>query len=482
MNNTKLVKLLKTFSKKEINRFGDFVNSPFYNKNQNVIRLCDTVMDYYPEFNSADFTEEIIFSKLFAGEKFSYFKIKNIISDLYQLSISFLGICAYEKKGTDMYTEILNELHERKLESLYIQKEKQIKDNLGKIKKKDELYYYLTYQLAKINTSHFKFEKSGYSFDLIQKESDSFFEYSLAGLLRSYSKMLTNSNHGNVKFDLNMFKHVWDFVNSDTAELNPSCMIYRQIIKLELTKSETCYRELLDLKNKYLQFLPDEDIYYILLVLNSYTVYRLRNGDEKFYKDRYAYLKEIFERKFIPDNDIMYVNFISTFTSACMAEDLKWAEEFLNRYQKGISPAGKKSDTVNFCKAFLNYKLKNYNKALEFFAKTNFRLFLMKVMVKSYTLRIYYEQKMWDQAFSAIDAFRHYLKKEKLISEDQKSAQYEFMINLSELIKIRIENYGNGKNEKLHMLQKQINGMKSNPLGSKNWLLEKAGKVTFGID
>lgn len=479
MTNTKLVKLLRTLSKQEINKFRDFVSSPFFNKNQNVVRLCEAVLEFFPGFNSEDFTEEELFHKLFAGEKFNYFKLKNIVSDLYQLSLSFLGICNYEKKIIGKDTDILNELHERKLESLYIQKEKKIRDYLGKVKIKDELYYYFNYQLEKINTSHFKFKKSGYSFDQIQKESDTFYEYSLMGLLRSYSKMLTNSNHGNIKFDLKMFKNVWDFVNNDKTELNSSCMIYKQIIKLELTKSEACYRELIDLKNRFIRFLPDEDIYYILLVLNSFAVYRLRLGEEKFYKDRYSYLKEIFERKFTPENDILYVNFISTFSSACMADDLKWAEEFLIRYQKGISPAKEKSDTVNYCKAFLNYRLKNYDAALEYFSKTSFRLFLMKVMVKSHTLRIFYEQKMWDQTFSAIDAFRHYLKKEILISEEQKSAHYEFMIHLSELIKLKMENNSNRIKNRSHLLQKQINRMKSNPLGTKNWLLEKIKEVSY---
>lgn len=50
MVNTKLITLLKTLSKSEINKFRDFVSSPFYNKNQTVINLCEEVIKYHPGY------------------------------------------------------------------------------------------------------------------------------------------------------------------------------------------------------------------------------------------------------------------------------------------------------------------------------------------------------------------------------------------------------------------------------------------------
>lgn len=85
MDNTKLIKVLKTFSKTEIARFEDFVNSPYYNKNQNVRKVCVAVLNYYPGFDSKDFTEENIYTSVFKKEKYDYFKLKNILSDLFSV-------------------------------------------------------------------------------------------------------------------------------------------------------------------------------------------------------------------------------------------------------------------------------------------------------------------------------------------------------------------------------------------------------------
>ncbi|MEO6693474.1 MAG: hypothetical protein ABIO44_14105 [Saprospiraceae bacterium] len=475
MENTKLIKVLKTFSKGEIAKFRDFVNSPYFNKNKNVTGLGEVVLAFYPNFDSDDFTEENIYRKVFGKEKFDYFKIKNILSDLYQLAISFLKNISNESKVYENEINLLNELHERKLALIYDQREKRVSDYLNNSLIKDETYYFLRHNLGKVNTSHYKFKKSGYSFNQIQNEFNTFLDYSLTGLLRLYSKMLHNRNHGNINFNMEMFDNVWEYIKNKDFENSPSCQIYKQIIFLELTRDENEYRKLINLKEKYNDNIPKEDMYYILLIINSFAAYRLNLGDESYYKDRFMANREIIDRNFFP-NEIIFPNFITTFTSACMAGEFEWAENFRKNSQGGIIPKEEKSNAVNYCNAFLAYRLKDFDKALECFSKTTFKLFLFKVMVKSYTARIYYEQNLHEQVLSAIDAFRHYLKSEKLIAEEQKTAHYDFLKHLTDLTMLKLEGSVKNNDTTLSFIRKQIKEMQSNPLGAKNWLIEKSEK------
>lgn len=431
------------------------------------------ILNYYPEFNSKDFSEENIFKSVFKKEKYDYFKIKNIISDIYQLSETFLKTTSALNKGFENDIDLLNQFHERDLDTFYVKREKHLDVKMNN-SLRDESYFYSKYLLAKINTFHFKFEKTGYQFEKIQYEFNAFLDYSLTGLLRLYSKMLHNKNHGNVNFNMEMFENVFEYIKDKDFEDNPSNKIYKTIILLELSKEEEHYRKLLELKEKFEIVISKEDMYYILLIINSFSVYKLKLGDESYYRDRYLSFKEIIDRKFIPDNYFLFVNFISTFTSACMAGENEWAEKFLTDHQNGITPKEETSNAVNYCNGFLEYRRKNYEKALEYFAKTNFKLFLMKVMIKSYTIRIYYEQNMYEQTISAIDTFRHYLKSEKQIAEDLKTALYEFLRFLNELTSLKIDNIKRNNDPRLIVLRKEIGNMSSNPLGAKNWLIEKA--------
>jgi hypothetical protein len=477
MKNTKLISLLRTFSKTEAGRLKDYVNSAYYNKNRTVLNLFKIIIANYPEFNSPGLQEENLYKKLFPGEKYDYFKLKNIISDLFGLTIDFLKLYEAEKKDIDNEINLLNLLHDRKLDNIYRQREKKIKNTLQNAVIKDEDNYLRQYQLERVNIAHYKFDGSSYAFSNIQKEFDSFLNYSLTGMLRLYSKMLHNLNHGNIHFEMSMFTNVWDYVKDKEFQDNPSCTVYKHIIALELSKSEQDYRKLLEVKEKFRDRIPDEEHYYILLVQNSFAAYMLKLGEDSYYKDRFEAFREMFEHKFLNVEYVIYPNFISAYTSACMANEYEWAEYLIKAAQNGISPVEEKMNSIIYCRGFLAYREKEFGKALELFSKTKFRLYLMKVMVKSYTVRIYYEQDHFEQAASAADAFRHYLKTEKMMAEDQKTAHYEFLKYLGELSKLKLDGINRSNSGELELLKIRITQMSSNPLGAKNWLLEKANSL-----
>lgn len=476
MQNSKLIQALKKLNTKEFRRFSEFVDSPFFNKNKNVRILMETLAQYYPKFENQDLTEENIYKKVFPGIKFDYFKIRNLLSELFQLYKEYLKIISYEKKSIEAEINLLNELHERDMDVAYQQSDKTVQKYLDGSKVKDEKYFFLKHNLDRINTAHYKFEKSKYTFDSIQTEFDSFLQYSLTGLLQHYSKMLHNRNHGNINYKMDMFDEVLEFIKDKDFDYSPSCQIYKQIILVELNRDENDYKRLKSLKDKYSDRISKEDLYSLLLVINSFAVHRLKLGDESYYKDRFLSLKEIIERKFFADA-VLYPNFVTTYTSACMAGEFKWAANFMESYKNGITPKEEQFNTITFCDAFLAYRKGEFGKALGLFARTNFKLFLFKVMVKSYMLRIYYEQDMHEQTLNAVDAFRHYLKSEKMISEAQKSVHYEFLKNITLLSNIKLVENKKTRQIELMAAEKSINKIESNPMGIKNWLIQKAEQL-----
>ena len=98
MQKTRLIQFLRSLTPAEIKTFRDLLISPLYNKNEILVRLFDILENYYPLFDNVNLTEEKIFSKLFQNEKFDYFKIKNLNSDLLALGKEFLIFNAYKKK------------------------------------------------------------------------------------------------------------------------------------------------------------------------------------------------------------------------------------------------------------------------------------------------------------------------------------------------------------------------------------------------
>ena len=90
MLNTALTDILKTFSKEDLKKFGDFVASPYFNKKNTVIKLWDNIKQYYPEFKNKNLKKEIVWESLYSGKVYNYGVMKNLIYDLNQLVEKFL--------------------------------------------------------------------------------------------------------------------------------------------------------------------------------------------------------------------------------------------------------------------------------------------------------------------------------------------------------------------------------------------------------
>ena len=97
MENTKLIILIKSLDQYEIRQFKDFINSPAFNKKKILPKLFDELKKYYPDFNDLRSNEKQLYSRLYPGETFDYFKLKNALSDLYNLGKEFLSFLKYKK-------------------------------------------------------------------------------------------------------------------------------------------------------------------------------------------------------------------------------------------------------------------------------------------------------------------------------------------------------------------------------------------------
>ena len=71
MKNSRLIKILKTFSKEEFREFEKFTASPYFSTGRNLVPFLNILKKYYPAFDSDEFTNEKIFSGLFPGKKFN---------------------------------------------------------------------------------------------------------------------------------------------------------------------------------------------------------------------------------------------------------------------------------------------------------------------------------------------------------------------------------------------------------------------------
>ena len=93
MYTSKLIQLLRTLSYKEMKRLGKFVESPFFNENEEVVQLFSYIRSHLGEEAEKEaLSKERVFAALFPTEPFKDLRIRHLMSALNKLTKRFLSI------------------------------------------------------------------------------------------------------------------------------------------------------------------------------------------------------------------------------------------------------------------------------------------------------------------------------------------------------------------------------------------------------
>ncbi len=467
----KITKVLSSFNKKDLRRFREFVDSPFYNKNRSVKKLLWVLCEYYPHFSREEITKEKIYQKTFGNEKYSYPKLTNIVSDLYELAEKYLAVISSQEKEFFTERNLFSELRKRELYGIYeLRHNKYIKKILGK-RIKDEDYFYYLYEL---NNDYLYFTtqvKPNSRLEILQTEFDNFFCYSVIRMLRFYSLMLHERNQNNKFYDMKLFEEIRIYLKNNNITENPTLQVYITIIDLLKEKNEQSYNMLQQLKEKYFEELRKEDIDLIYVHLYDYAAYMVNfKGDDRYNRDMFNIYKEQIDKGIMYPEGFLYPNYINIVKIACRVGEIEYAEKFMRDFEICLTD-DIKIDTLEFCRGVVAFSLKDFSSALKHFSRSNFSNFIFKVQVKIFLLQTYYYMKMYDQAELIIDTFKHFAAKEENILKEHRESYAVFLNIMSNMI--RLEHTENpDKKYEINKLIKTAAKMPANPFRIRTWLLE----------
>ncbi|MBL8008813.1 MAG: hypothetical protein JNJ56_14930, partial [Ignavibacteria bacterium] len=335
MQNTRLVKFLKSLNKNEIRQFRDFINSPSFNKNKNVTELFEILSEYYPEFEAPDMNEKKLYEIIFKNDNFEYFKIKNLISDLFALGKEFLAFNSYIKDQNVKGIYLLQELRKRNLDTAYEQAFKYASDSLDKIKLKDEDFYFNKMNLQFELMSYYSPKKPNANFHYMQERLDLFVNYSVIFLLKIYNIMLHEKNQNSYNFDMKLFDNIMEYLEKNKFGDIPTLEVYYYVLLMEKTKDEKYFYILKELKNKYMENLSSVDNYMLYLHLDGYcaTAYNIYGRTDLLY-EQFNLAKEHPVSDTTELGKILYPDFLNQVKKAVRVNEFEWAEDFIEKYMK----------------------------------------------------------------------------------------------------------------------------------------------------
>src|SRR5947209_8944843 len=130
MYRSSLIELLKTFSKQEMKDFGEYVHSPFFNKNINVSKLYAHIRKYHPELKEDKIEKEYTFRKIYNTSKYNDSLMRGTMFRLAKLAEDFIAYNQYKLNGIEEKKFPLKELRNRNVNRLFLKKFKEADSEL----------------------------------------------------------------------------------------------------------------------------------------------------------------------------------------------------------------------------------------------------------------------------------------------------------------------------------------------------------------
>ena len=140
MKDSKLVKILRTFSKAEWKDFEKFAASQYFNGGRNYLPYLKLLRKYYPEFDSKKLTRESVYKALYPGKKYKDSVIFTVTSGLYSLAEEFLINKNAEGNRFEKEMNLLSQLSLRNIDGIHNKRFAEIENRLHSQKAGQDIF------------------------------------------------------------------------------------------------------------------------------------------------------------------------------------------------------------------------------------------------------------------------------------------------------------------------------------------------------
>jgi len=236
--------------------------------------------------------------------------------------------------------------------------------------------------------------------------------------------------------------------------------------------SKNYYHEIKSALVNNIEKFSNIDRYNILKSLRSYAITQVHLYNKKFIDELYETDKLLIEKvDYTKDLLGWYVGelYSEMVVFSCYKKEFEYAEEFIEKFKPMLNDEICE-DEYGWSKSFLFLEYGEPEKALELLSSIKPPNTGMKISIRNLYLRTYYELEYFEEALSMLDAYKHFVNKEKKFSEKSKKFYNSHHSIFFRLFKYKTEPQNYSEFD-LKKLEEDVN--KFYFLAGKDWYLKK---------
>jgi len=440
MKQSKLIYLLSSFSSGEMEAFGTFLQSPYFNTREELTRLFDYLKRHAPDFPEEALQKEHVFEAAFPGQPFDEKQLAYRMNYLLDLGERFLSIQAFEQSPLQPPFYLMESLIDRKLDKAYQFVYKKLSKQVEEAEISDSDGFFHLFRLGEIGDRHFMIkDERRYDFSL-ELASDNLDRYYVARKLRMLAEMVNRQRIFNQTYN-NEFQRIFlkGIEGSDMLRF-PLIKIYYHTLKM-LGDGEGVNEQYKTVKRlfieEYFPTLSQSDRENILSHLLNFCIRQIREQSDRrpFMEEALSlYTFGIESKIYLPKGKLSPWHYKNIIKLAFNLGNFDWAEAFLYQYSPALEESSR-DNALYFNLADLYYQKKDYEKAMKFLHQVEFTDIHYQLNAKLLLLKIYYEIDEEEALLSLLASFSILLKRNKYISNDLRKTYENFCKLLTRLLR-----------------------------------------------
>lgn len=470
MLSDKLITLLASFSKVELNRFRKFLTSPYLNDQPETVRLFDWIVGQTKAFETL--TKSAAWQALYPDRPFDDGHLRRLASELNQLGLRFLVAEARQNEPVSELLEMQKAMEapvlkkhlagvERQIEKYFEEHEGQSTELfLAQFQMRQNIFarasrvVSTTGYIEKLAPADFYLE----CFYLTQK-----LKYFIAWM--QYSGMRTTEKH------VPLIPGFWEYLEQDRFREVALIVVYKKVVQcFSEPENETHFERLVEDLNTYQVQLTEENLRECYHMAQNYCALKINRGRTDYYLIYFNLQKKLVELNMLLENGALSEGvFKNMITIGLSIGEFAWTEAFINDYYPYL-PSNIRENARTFNLANLYLHQKKHDKVIELLSNVEYSDLVYALGAKLLLLRTYYESDEPLALNSLMDSFRIFVRRNKLMSKSLKREYVNFLTALS-----NISNAKADKQKNLARLRMKVS--ENQHIISKKWLLEKINEL-----
>ena len=429
MQNSKIITLLRCLAPKEIRRLDDFIHSPYFGAPADVQAVWRALAALAPEFPEAALDRFAILAQALPDRPLpSDLEISRLLNVLLQLAEQFLAVEHLRQTPADSEWRVLTAYHRHGLDKHFQASLRRAHRLLDEMPHHDEAWHQLQFAVAGVEARHEVHNQARTVDHHLQHLASALDDYYHSTRLRLTCELVNRQNILSTASEAPIQAEAAALLAVSAGSASPIVQLYAQLLRL-LTDGEDSshFDALRALMATHKAILSPDELRELYSYAQNYCIRRVRLGDAAFLRALFDLYQQLIQDGILLENKELspwkYKNIASV---GLQVGEYAWVEDFVTRHRPDL-PELFRDSAYAYNMADLAYHRGDYATALRTLVQVEFTDVFYSLDTRKMLLKVYYLQGATEPLLSLIQAFRVYLRRNKLLSDANRSAYTHFV-------------------------------------------------------